>query len=41
VLHLVFVLIKAKDEEAYLLTVHGETYRDFMARTGRLLPKWW
>ncbi len=40
-LHLFFVLIKAKDEEAYLLTVHGEAYREFMAKTGRLLPKFW
>jgi protein-S-isoprenylcysteine O-methyltransferase Ste14 len=40
-LHLVLVLIKAKDEEAYLLTVHGDAYRDFMAKTGRLLPKFW
>lgn len=40
-LHLSFVLIKAKDEEAYLLTVHGEAYREFMAKTGRLLPKFW
>lgn len=41
VLHLVFVIIKAKDEEAYLLTVHGEAYRELMARTGRLWPKLW
>jgi protein-S-isoprenylcysteine O-methyltransferase Ste14 len=39
VLHLIFVFIKARDEEAYLVTVHGEAYRDLMARTGRLLPK--
>ncbi len=39
--HLTFVLIKAKDEEAYLITVHGDAYRDFMARTGRLFPKFW
>lgn len=37
--HLVCVLIKAVDEETYLLSVHGEAYRDFMAKTGRLLPK--
>lgn len=40
-LHLVCVLIKSRDEEAYLLTVHGEAYRTFMARTGRLIPKLW
>ncbi len=37
--HLMCVLIKAVDEETYLLSVHGEGYRDFMAKTGRLLPK--
>ena len=40
-LHLACVLIKAVDEEAYLLTVHGEAYRDFMTKTGRLFPKFW
>ena len=38
-LHLFLVLIKAKDEEAYLLTVHGDAYREFMGQTGRLFPK--
>lgn len=41
VLHILCALIKAKDEEAYLVTVHGEAYREFMARTWRLLPKLW
>ena len=31
--------IKARDEEAYLLTVHGEDYRTYSTRTGRLLPR--
>jgi len=39
--HLVCVLIKALDEETYLLSVHGDVYRDFMTKTGRLLPKFW
>jgi protein-S-isoprenylcysteine O-methyltransferase Ste14 len=39
VLHLICTLIKAVDEENYLKTVHGQTYVDYMARTGRLLPK--
>jgi len=39
--HLLCVLIKAVDEERYLLSVHGEAYRAFMAKTGRLLPKFW
>ena len=37
--HLACVWLKAVDEEAYLLTIHGEKYREHMARTGRLLPK--
>ncbi len=37
--HLICVWLKAADEEAYLLTVHGEKYRQHIARTGRLLPK--
>ena len=38
-LHLVCVWLKATDEEAYLVTVHGQEYKDYCARTGRLLPK--
>lgn len=38
-LHIVCVLIKAADEETYLRSVHGDAYRQLMARTGRLLPK--
>ena len=26
-------------EEPYLLTVHGETYRDYLAGVGRFIPK--
>jgi len=37
--HFVCVLIKAADEEAYLLTVHGDSYKDYLSRTGRLFPK--
>ena len=39
--HLSCVLVKAADEEAYLLGLHGEVYRDYLARTGRLLPRLW
>ena len=39
VVHLLCVVAKAKDEESYLLTVHGQEYRDYLSRTGRLLPK--
>jgi protein-S-isoprenylcysteine O-methyltransferase Ste14 len=38
-LHLICTLIKAVDEENYLKTVHGQAYTDYMARTGRLMPK--
>jgi protein-S-isoprenylcysteine O-methyltransferase Ste14 len=38
-IHLVCVLIKACDEESYLRDVHGQEYEDYLARTGRLLPK--
>ena len=39
--HYLCVRIKALDEERYLLTVHGDAYRDFCRTTGRLLPKLW
>ena len=37
--HYICVLIKAADEEKHLSTVHGDTYRDYSSRTGRLFPK--
>lgn len=40
-LHLLCVFAKARDEEAYLITVHGEDYRQYMGRTGRIFPKLW
>ena len=39
VVHLLCVYLKAFDEETYLLIVHGSDYRDYLSRTGRLLPK--
>jgi len=39
VVHFICVQAKAADEENYLLSVHGETYRDYLKRTGRLFPK--
>jgi protein-S-isoprenylcysteine O-methyltransferase Ste14 len=38
-IHLVCVRFKAADEEAHLLALHGESYRDYLRRTGRLLPR--
>ena len=38
-LHLICVWVKAADEEAHLVTIHGQAYLDYCARTGRLLPK--
>jgi protein-S-isoprenylcysteine O-methyltransferase Ste14 len=38
-LHLLCVLVKALDEEAHLLTVHGRAYRDYLSRTGRFFPR--
>ena len=38
-LHLLCVGLKAADEEAHLLTIHGQSYRDYRNRTGKLFPK--
>ncbi len=37
--HLACVFIKALDEEAYLLNIHGSAYRDYLSRTGRFFPR--
>jgi protein-S-isoprenylcysteine O-methyltransferase Ste14 len=37
--HVLCVLIKAADEESHLLSVHGETYRQYLSSTGRLWPR--
>ena len=37
--HFVCVILKARDEEAYLTSVHGAVYREYTPRTGRLLPR--
>jgi protein-S-isoprenylcysteine O-methyltransferase Ste14 len=39
VIHTVCCVAKAADEEAYLRTVLGEEYRDYLSRTGRFFPK--
>jgi len=40
VAHYCCVLIKAGDEEKYLLTVHGAAYQEFLLSTGQLFPRW-
>jgi protein-S-isoprenylcysteine O-methyltransferase Ste14 len=37
--HLVCVILKSLDEEAYLLGVHGPEYRGYLSKTGRFLPR--
>jgi protein-S-isoprenylcysteine O-methyltransferase Ste14 len=37
--HVLCVVIKAADEETYLLHVHGSGYQAYLSSTGRLLPK--
>ncbi len=37
--HLVLNYLKARNEENHLLTVHGDLYRRYLARTGRFFPK--
>jgi len=39
IVHLVLVQLKARNEENHLLTVHGDAYRRYLARTGRFFPK--
>ena len=39
VIHTLFCLIKAADEEDHLRTVLGDEYRDYLSRTGRFFPK--
>lgn len=36
----VSALVKTLDEEAYLMSVHGEEYRAYYEETGRFLPRW-
>jgi protein-S-isoprenylcysteine O-methyltransferase Ste14 len=39
IVHFVCVSVKALDEESYLLRIHGEQYRNYFSRTGRLFPR--
>jgi len=38
-IHFLCVLIKALDEEAYLMKVYGSEYAAYLSDTGRFLPK--
>lgn len=40
-LQYICVRLKAADEENYLLTVHGDDYRTYCQRTGKLFPRLW
>jgi protein-S-isoprenylcysteine O-methyltransferase Ste14 len=39
-LHYLCVRLKVGDEESYLSSVHGDAYRDYCLRIGRLFPRW-
>ena len=39
VTHLALMNVKARNEEEHLARVHGESYRRYVARTGRFLPR--
>jgi protein-S-isoprenylcysteine O-methyltransferase Ste14 len=38
-LHYICARLKAADEESYLLTVHGDNYRTYCQRSGKLFPR--
>lgn len=38
-IHIACVIIKALDEEAYLISIYGSEYRGYMSNAGMLLPK--
>jgi protein-S-isoprenylcysteine O-methyltransferase Ste14 len=37
--HCVLMIVKAHNEERFLLATHGEAYRSYCRRTGRFLPR--
>ncbi|MEO8507782.1 MAG: isoprenylcysteine carboxylmethyltransferase family protein [Betaproteobacteria bacterium] len=39
VIHIVLMVIKARNEERHLLASHGNDYARYLARTGRFLPR--
>jgi protein-S-isoprenylcysteine O-methyltransferase Ste14 len=38
-IHVTLMAIKARNEERHLLSVHGEAYARYVARTGRFVPR--
>ena len=38
-IHLCLMVMKARNEEAFLHGVHGEVYARYCAQTGRFLPR--
>ena len=39
VIHIVLMVIKARNEERHMLACHGDDYARYLARTGRFLPR--
>src|SRR5262245_1534373 len=39
VIHVCLMLLKARNEESFLLGTHGEEYARYCAQTGRFLPR--
>jgi protein-S-isoprenylcysteine O-methyltransferase Ste14 len=39
VVHATLMILKARNEERFLLDLHGEAYARYCARTGRFLPR--
>jgi len=37
-IHIALMVLKARNEERFLLTVHGDAYRSYCRRTGRFFP---
>ena len=37
--HVTLMIVKARNEERFLAAQHGKVYTDYMARTGRFLPR--
>jgi len=39
IVHITLMHLKARNEEVFLLNVHGDSYRDYVRKTGRFLPR--